>query len=205
VQDCGYVNPENKNVNINDPNIVSEKYNFCATGYVTDVTATSFAWSKVAGSGTHISWSGFGSNFSVEINANFKNEWITLRCAAINSCGSAYRDYKFYVLPVNNVNCPYCPGCRMAAAPIQEETSGISIFPNPTNGLFNVALNGSKKNAVIKEVRVKNKVGALVYQQKFNTGLKTQAINIANQPLDIYVVEVFDGSVWQTQKLSLQK
>lgn len=205
VQDCGYVNPANKKVNSIEPNIVSQKYNFCATGYITDVTATNFSWSKVAGSGTHISWNGFGGNFNVEVNANFKNEWITLRCTSINPCGSAYRDYKFFVNPSNNVNCPYCPGCRIAAPPKQEETTTMSIFPNPSNGQFNVTLNSNNKAAVIKEVRVKNKIGALVYQKKFNSNQKTQPINISNKPLDMYLVEVFDGNTWQTQKFSLQK
>lgn len=48
-------------------------------------------------------------------------------------------------------------------------------------------------------------MGIRIYQQKFTTNQKTQTINLAGKPTDIYMVEIFDGTNWQTQKLSLQQ
>ena len=80
----------------------------------------------------------------------------------------------------------------------------ISLSPNPTNGQFKVLLSSDDKEAAIKTVRIKNKMGIQVYQQVFKNAAKEQSINLFNLPTDVYIVEVFDGKKWLTEKLSLQ-
>jgi PKD-like domain/Secretion system C-terminal sorting domain len=79
----------------------------------------------------------------------------------------------------------------------------VDIFPNPSRGQFIVSLDNNNKT--IKEVRIKNKMGMIIFNQKFNNNQKQQNIILYNQPMDIYVVEVYDGSQWATQKLILEK
>lgn len=84
-------------------------------------------------------------------------------------------------------------------------TSDIEIYPNPSTGKFTITLKTNDKSISIKELRVKNKMGAVVYHQKFKESLKQQTIYLNNQQPDIYIVEIFDGTYWITQKLSLQR
>ncbi len=83
--------------------------------------------------------------------------------------------------------------------------NAFDISPNPSKGRFTVTLTSIHNNASIKEIIVVNKMGAPVYQQKFTNNQKTQTIQLANLPTDIYTVKIFDGTAWSTQKLSLQK
>lgn len=210
---CGPNNPLASKSENPDPNFVSPN-SFCASGYITDPTVNSITWSVLQTSpGTfHGSYSFTGNQFNVSINANYQNEWIILRCTRTNSCGSAFTDYRFYA----NGSCfpspTYCqlypnhPGCMIESftEPAGIETSKISISPNPSSGQFAVTLNTSDKLASINQIVIKDKMGRPVYQQKFNNHQKTQTINLSNKTTDIYMVEVFDGKRWTTQKLSLQ-
>ena len=87
----------------------------------------------------------------------------------------------------------------------EENKEYIKILPNPSNGIFTIQLNSSAKEKAIKEVIIKDKMGMLVYQQKFAANQQQQTINLAGKPTDIYMVQIFDGTNWVTQKLSLQK
>lgn len=84
-------------------------------------------------------------------------------------------------------------------------TSLLEIFPNPTNGQITITLISEHKALAIKEVRVKNKTGAVVFNQKFLNNQKQQTLRLNNLPTDIYVVEIYDGVQWQAKKLSVQR
>lgn len=81
----------------------------------------------------------------------------------------------------------------------------LSIFPNPSSGLFTVTLHSNETKSVIKEIIISNKMGLPVYRQKYFDNQKQQKINLTNHNADIYLVNVFDGNVWTVQKLSLQR
>ncbi len=79
----------------------------------------------------------------------------------------------------------------------------VTLSPNPTTGQFNITLSTEDKATFVKEVRIKNKMGVYVLKQKFSNNQKSQIINLFNQPTDIYIIEIFDGKNWLSQKLSL--
>lgn len=196
-----------------DPNIISPN-SYCATGYITDPTATSITWSILQTSpGTfHGSTSFTNNQFSVNINQNYPNDWIILRCTRTNGCGSATDDYKFYAAGYCYAPPGYCqthpndPICGVSIVNTNQllKQDIVTIYPNPTNGSFKITLNTINSNS-IKELIITTKMGIQVYSQKFSNNQKTATINLANLPIDIYNVQIFDGTNWVTQKLSLQK
>ncbi len=95
--------------------------------------------------------------------------------------------------------------CLTISIDSKEEINYLKIQPNPSNGVFTVKLNSNAKDENIKEVVVKNKMGVPIYHQKFNFAQKNQSISLLKISTDIYTIEVFDGTKWVTQKLSLKQ
>lgn len=84
-------------------------------------------------------------------------------------------------------------------------TQKLTLSPNPTTGQFIVKLSSPDKKSVINEIRIKNKMGAVVYRQKFNDKQKQQTINLFSAQPDVYIVDIFDGTQWVSQKLILNR
>ena len=72
--------------------------NYCAGGYITDVSATSITWNGEQTSPVtfHGYYNFIGNQFNVGINLNYPNEWIILKCTRTNACGSFSHSYRFY-------------------------------------------------------------------------------------------------------------
>lgn len=193
-------------------NIISPN-NYCASGYITDASATSITWSVEQKSpGTFHGYYNFnGNQFSVGINVNYPNEWIILKCTRTNACGSFSHSYKFYA---NNYPClapashcavfPNDPGCAIEARQ-SSNSKTLSISPNPSNGNINIKLHSDQSNDFVKEVVILNKLGRIIFHQKYKTESKTMKINVAVPATDIYTLKVFDNSIWHTTKVSLVK
>ncbi len=181
---------------------------YYAKAWVRDQTATTISWSYVSSSG-HTSWTPNGDSVEVVINANSPHGWIRLKCTTSNVCGSYGWDF-WFTPQGSTASCQvyFDPNC-IVIDPLTEITKEtqekVSLVPNPTKGQFVVSLKTEDKNAEIKEIIIRNKMGIPVYQQKFANKQKKQTINLFNQPTDIYLVEVFDGVKWVTEKLSLQR
>jgi hypothetical protein len=202
---CAYLTQircNNLNSNILSP---CEYY---AKAWVSDPTSTTTSWSYVSSSG-YTSWTPIGDSVEVVINENSANGWIRLKCTTSNACGNY--DWDFWFTPQGSTaSCPvYLDQNCLVSDPFtditKETQEKVSLIPNPTNGQFVVTLKTEDKNAVIKEIIITNKMGIPVYQQKFANKQKKQTINLFNQPTDIYLIEVFDGKKWVTEKLSLQR
>ncbi len=183
---------------------------YYATAWLVDPNASTITWSYVSSSG-YTFWAPKGpkgDSVEVVINYNSPNGWLRLKCTTTNACGSYNWDF-WFTPQGSNANCPVYldQNCLIISRTEITKTTQekIILMPNPTNGQFAVSLKTKDKNAVIKEIIITNKMGIPVYQQKFVNKQKRQTVNLINQPTDVYIVEVFDGIKWVTEKLSLQR
>lgn len=93
------------------------------------------------------------------------------------------------------------PGSTTGMSTIQDETSQIVIYPNPTAGKFYVR-NGYSKRVVVSDI-----TGKLVSFTASKADEKTLEITLPDQCHGIYFVKVYDtnGIYISTQKIIIQK
>jgi hypothetical protein len=169
---------------------------YTASGYVNDQVAGTYSWSKVGNSpGNHFTWGSSGNTFNVMVKTIYQGEYIILRCTVTNSCGTGYRDYKFTTA---TVGCPVIIDRTAAATPAQ----GIRLYPNPASSTTQIELAG---NNPIQQLEIRNKLGVVVQSIKGGVGKNVRTINLSNLAPDIYIVSVFDGVNWYSEKLSVVK
>ncbi len=169
-------------------------YPYSATIQCGATNATTSGWSFVASSGG-IPWSYTNViNGVCIISAKriIPGSYLILRFTASNACGNISKNFIF------------TSDCYLTRQSSLSENS-TTISPNPTTGIINILLDSKDKLTNIKEIRIKNKMGVLVFNKKYNNNQITQSVNIANQMADLYIVEIFDGKDWSSQKLSLIK
>lgn len=93
---------------------------------------------------------------------------------------------------------PICPH-RLAGPAAVEEEQAFVVYPNPTNGQFNISCNDEKA----KDILVYDMAGRLVYSQLQTT--QTQiAIDLSGEPKGLYLIQVVNGEEIQTAKISLE-
>ena len=127
----------------------------------------------------------------VAVTVKPKDASATYRLTSANACGSYYRDYVFMA------------DCTPAIE-IERSEDELSVAPNPVNTTFVLSLKSEKNTHVIKEVVIKNKNGKELKRTKFNNMSKMQTINIQNLPVDVYIVEAFNGVKWLSIKIIKQ-
>jgi hypothetical protein len=81
----------------------------------------------------------------------------------------------------------------------------VNVSPNPSTGQFVVKLNATDKSSAIQEVRIKNKMGVIIYRKKFNNKQQQQTLDLQSAQPDIYVAEIFDGKQWVSQKVIIKR
>ena len=170
----------------------------------TTVNYALVASSSTAGASLSVS----GNTFTVTCRRIFAYGYVTVRCTTSNGCSSVFKDHTFYVTP------NYCHGNNAESKSLitgtttskePDQQAELIISPNPSTGQFTLNLSTTDKNSLIKEVIITDKMGKPLYHQKFFNSQKTQIINLFNQPTDTYMVQLFDGKEWHTQKLLLRK
>lgn len=194
-----------------------------ASGYATNSTATNTTWSVVGGCAYPIIFSTSGNTFNIKLDnytgSNNNNTYVILRCTFSNACGlggSVYKDYAFYSYAPICALQPPCAGGTITTlrnslvtnsivTNVKPNITELSIAPNPSSGQFQLNLDNLEKEAVFKEIIISNKMGRVVFKQKYTDAQKSKTINLLNQPSDVYIVKIFDGKIWHTQKLSLNK
>ena len=131
--------------------------------------------------------------------------YCTLRCTITNNCGIiTFKDYRFYT---NNPICgPIGVESKIAKSlDFQITTPSLSIFPNPSNGNFQIKLVTKESNSYIKKVLISTKMGAPIFTKEFANNEKIKTISFVNKPNNIYIVRVFDGKEWFTQEINILK
>lgn len=138
--------------------------------------------------------------FTVPLTATLGNTLMRIICAettdpsTIDSCGTYYygetEDYKVNIT---------------AASGIEENTlSGISIYPNPTNGLFNIT--SSNANFTELVINVFDMQGKEVFNttDRNNTSSYNKQINLEGLAKGIYYIKLNTDAGVKVQKLILQ-
>ncbi|MBP7261910.1 MAG: T9SS type A sorting domain-containing protein, partial [Bacteroidia bacterium] len=107
--------------------------------------------------------------------------------------------------PSNNKSNKVCRTVITDITSVDKVTDGVNVnvYPNPTNGKFEVLVNlPSEKNI---KIEVTNMLGSLM--QEVNTTIKggTVLFDLANKPAGIYHLRVFAGDKIITKKIELIK
>jgi hypothetical protein len=68
--------------------------------------------------------------------------------------------------------------------------SQVSLYPNPGNGIFNIALNGTLKGSV--NMRIVDITGRVVLQQHFDHVSGSIPVNISNETANLYFITLRD-------------
>ncbi|MFN5183818.1 MAG: M43 family zinc metalloprotease [Bacteroidota bacterium] len=80
--------------------------------------------------------------------------------------------------------------------------SGISIYPNPSEGIFNINL--SSNNSYETELKIINQLGQEVYSKNINGELKDFQIDLTNLPSGIFFLNIKSGENFATRKIIKQ-
>ncbi|MBL7702787.1 MAG: T9SS type A sorting domain-containing protein [Ferruginibacter sp.] len=80
------------------------------------------------------------------------------------------------------------------------KTPKVVISPNPTSGQIKIDITGSK-TAAIKEIIITDKAGNTKRRLTFSQNLTTVNITIADLPTDVYILQVYDGKSWISNKI----
>jgi hypothetical protein len=163
--------------------------------HIVDPVTDQITWTKLSETGTNFtSISGSADGKDVTVTIKPQSGSVIYQMTASNTCGSYSTNYRF---TADNVVCFNTPGT--------DSLSIITLQPNPTNGRFVVTLQSTNKQASIKEIIIKNKEGMPVFRKQYTNPQKSQQVQMPVAATNIYIVEIFDGIKWQTQKLSVLK
>ncbi len=99
-----------------------------------------------------------------------------------------------------NITLDWVPAITTGVEERVSDVQEISVYPNPTNGIFNVDF---KKADNIKVI---NMLGAAVYEEKIEQAAAgTKSIDITNYANGIYFIYVSDGEKSSKHKIILNK
>lgn len=169
----------------NSPAPVAD-FNYVITG------GNSVAFTNLSANGTDVSWNfGDGTTSSV---ANPTQSYTSLNDFDVtlivsNNCGS---DTVVKTVTVTGIT------------DILGEELSVSVFPNPTKGLFNVSLNGTTASQT--QVMVYDLQGRKVNTTSLvrNGATMNAIIDLSGNGNGIYIVKVLSGSQTSTHKLVVQ-
>ena len=161
---------------------------------------TSYIWTCNSGGASFSPNGGASDNSTLATLSNNYPASAVITVKAKNQCGvSAIKS-----ITVNRSTSSTC-----TARPIVERTtdaskesnlSSVTIYPNPSNGLFSVEFNSNSKYQNLK-LEVINLLGQKIYQT--NIIHQKSAINISSQQSGMYFMRLIDnsGTVVERRKL----
>jgi len=75
---------------------------------------------------------------------------------------------------------------------VEEESEKVKVFPNPSNGIFQIQANGRQLMAT-SQIEVYNSVGQKVYSNSQITASSNFQIDLSGQPAGIYFYRILSG------------
>jgi hypothetical protein len=95
---------------------------------------------------------------------------------------SCFRQNNNTIYPDTITNC----GLITSAKPIEIQNDQLRIYPNPSNGSFTIEFD---KSLNIKEIRLTDLLGKIVFQQQTDNRTKIEITNLRNE---IYILTIID-------------
>jgi len=91
--------------------------------------------------------------------------------------------------------------------PVNQTVADFRVYPNPSNGLFNITFSHPELVSRSQAIEVYNVLGGKVYDEMLNQVQHDDEINLSAQPNGIYLYRVIaeDGSLLGEGKLVIQK
>ncbi len=152
---------------------------------VTDITANaSVTWADAGNSGG-VTWNQIGNNLRFYFSDI--DQWAFFSVTITNSCGTINLRYRF-----NSTAATTCGGPLLR----------VSVSPNPSTNMVNITLTekeGLKNKKEIKQIKIVDKLGNTKQVKDYNNLLDAN-VDVANLPMDIYTIMVFDGKQWYSTK-----
>jgi len=95
----------------------------------------------------------------------------------------------------------------LGVTPLISATNSISVYPNPSTGIFNIALSHPELVSGSQTIAVYNVLGQSVYNGMLKHVQHDYEINLSSQPAGVYLYRVLaeDGSLLGEGKLIIQK
>jgi hypothetical protein len=82
-----------------------------------------------------------------------------------------------------------------------EDENQLSIFPNPSNGIFSINQQANFNKP--QTIEIYNMLGENIYTSSTNK-TKINNINMSDSPKGLYFVKLIDGEKTSTQKIIIQ-
>ncbi len=85
----------------------------------------------------------------------------------------------------------------------------FSVSPNPARDFLQIELSNLKPMSLLHKPKIQlieiiDKVGLIVYRNKYGNETKKVTVFIGNLKNDIYTLRIFDGKEWSSSKVSIQ-
>ncbi len=150
------------------------------------------------------------ANDSLYSSYSSSNVWLASNQTTILGFGQSYHPTASgtYYVKYNDANCPsisdafhYMPGCSAVATEEIAGESSLLIFPNPTSGLFEIALPVAGKNRTWT-CRISDIQGKVIDQiTPVPTENGTLQMNVSLLPSGVYFLQVSDGEMTYWEKV----
>jgi hypothetical protein len=93
----------------------------------------------------------------------------------------------------------------LSSTDLQIDNTNLSIFPNPSSGIFTISTSGYPTDDII--LKVHNILGELIFQKKdlpTANGELHQQIDLGNPPKGVYFLEIVAGTRRETKKIVIE-
>lgn len=170
-----------------DPIILSDYNAVCGGETKVYMDEDVLSWSLIYG--TPNSWSTFNPSNDLKFNIN-QNDYVIFELTATDGCQVFTRPYVFEAT--------------------QEQSFRIfQVYPNPASSIIKIeqSQESKKENLLveIKQIVIQNYSGKVFVDKKFESKTITTNIDVSSLPKDNYIVRIYNGKRWYTEKLIINK
>lgn len=139
--------------------------------------------------GTVFYWSSTSGNFMKFYPGGASPNYVKFRLTATTACGTVAYDFNFYPTTYSP------PFFRVAPNPAKDRLTLTVGDRTTTKGLMTVTPESN-----IQEVTIFDREGRPVKKQRFGKGLTQTSLDVSNLKPGLYMIRIFDGKGYSTEK-----